>query len=577
LPRRGIDTDILIHEGLLIKKGEKEMKRTKKLISICIAGIMLTMSLMACQSGDGGKTAKSKEEVNTAEKATEGETKEEEADGNNKEPITYKIATVRWTDAWPVDFLNEGALAALEEKHNVKIEWQVYYFSDWAEQKSLLLASGDLPDAFFGSRCMDETDIVQNQSYFMELTDLIGDNMPNLTQIFKDDPTMLAISRNREGKIYSLPKRLAFRPKVCGDSLYINKEWMDNLGLNMPNTHEDLTDILRAFRDKDADGDGDLNNEIGYSNAASLAGDLRNLLAPFGTLVSRAGNYMGLNKKSEPVFMPIQDNYKEAVKWAHELYSEGLLDQERFTQDFSMVTAKTKAEGGAKVGIVYGWTADAQVGVNADQFELVEALAGPDGERYVESDPSYLDMASRELVITNMCEQPERLLQWADDFYTDLMSLQMSYGSIPDQIKDNGDGTYEVLVPADGSSLDTSAWSHSPRDFGPKYMNRDFYDKVTLPEDQGDGVKLAEDAVNGKHVKKTAFPVVSYTADQLVTMNNITTDIYKYVEVQYAHWVVDGGIEEEWDDYISQLEAMGLKELLDIHADAYQAYLDVLK
>ncbi len=68
--------------------------------------------------------------------------------------------------------------------------------------------------------------------------------------------------------------------------------------------------------------------------------------------------------------------------------------------------------------------------------------------------------------------------------------LQTFYGSISDsKIQANDDGTYEVLVPDDGSSLDTSAWSFSMRDFGPKYMNESFYDKVTLPADQGDGIK----------------------------------------------------------------------------------------
>ena len=48
------------------------------------------------------------------------------------------------------DFLESGFMKELEEKHGINIEWQVYYDSDWQEQKSLLLASGDLPDAFFG-------------------------------------------------------------------------------------------------------------------------------------------------------------------------------------------------------------------------------------------------------------------------------------------------------------------------------------------------------------------------------------------------------------------------------------------
>ncbi len=57
---------------------------------------------------------------------------------------TYKIATVRWTDTWPTDFLHEGVMKEIEDKMNINIDWQVYYNSDWSEQKSLLLASGDL-------------------------------------------------------------------------------------------------------------------------------------------------------------------------------------------------------------------------------------------------------------------------------------------------------------------------------------------------------------------------------------------------------------------------------------------------
>ncbi len=84
-----------------------------------------------------------------------------------KKALSIGLATVRWTDAWPVDFLESGFMKELEEKHGIKIEWQVYYDNDWQEQKSLLLASGDLPDAFFGSICLKDTDISQNKDYFL--------------------------------------------------------------------------------------------------------------------------------------------------------------------------------------------------------------------------------------------------------------------------------------------------------------------------------------------------------------------------------------------------------------------------
>lgn len=535
-------------------------KKMKKGISIALSAAMAAGMLSGCGGGSNSSSTAS----------TSGES----------DVPTYTIATVRWTDTWPTDFLESGIMKELEEKNGIHIEWQIYYNSDWAEQKSLLLASGDLPDAFLGSISLNASDMAQNKSNFLDLTDLITEEtMPNLTRVFEEDPEMKAVCTDRDGRIYSLPKKLPLRPEVCGNILYINKDWLDNLGLQVPTTYKELEDVLEKFVTEDADGDGDPTNEIGFSNAASSAlmdGDLRTILSPFGTMVSRANNYMGLDSNGEPVFMPAEENYKEAVQWMHELWEKGILDPEYFTQDSSMFTSKKQAEGGSKVGLIHGWTADAEAGANADQFIPLEAVEGPDGNHYVENASNYLDIADRELVISKDCENPEKLLAWADDFYDDLVSLQTMYGSISDGcVTDNGDGTYTVNEPADGSSLDTSAWSNSLRDFGPKYMNPDFYDKVSLPEDQGDGIKLKEDEINAKYVsddKNVGFPMVQYTDEELSRLTTLGTDIYKYCEAQYAHWVVDGGIENEWDSYIEQLNAMGLQELIQIQEDAFAAY-----
>lgn len=54
---------------------------------------------------------------------------------------------------------------------------------------------------------------------------------------------------------------------------------------------------------------------------------------------------MGLNNDGEAVFVPAQENYKEAVKWMHMLWENGVLDPEYFTQDTSSVTAKLPGRG----------------------------------------------------------------------------------------------------------------------------------------------------------------------------------------------------------------------------------------
>lgn len=541
------------------------MKKLSKLTALLLA-LLMALSLTAC--GGGGESS-----------ATEDSGSSTTSEAETATSSSFEIATVRWTDAWPTDFLETGVMKEIEEKTGVDITWQVYYNGDWAEQKSLLLASGDLPDAFWGSISLTDTDVNQNKSLFVELTDLIANNMPNLNRVFETDPSMKAIITDRNGEIYSLPKKLPLRPQV-NDVMYINQTWLDALDLEMPDTYEDLEAVLEAFVTQDPNGNGE-NDEFGYSAQQGLGGDLRHLMAPFGTMVCRdngtAGtNFMALDDNGEPIFMPIQENYKEAVKWVNGLYQKGLLDPECFTQDSSMVTAKTQDPSGSLSGIVFGWTADAQVGVNAKDYVPVPALAGPDGNRYAEHNPEFLDVSRNELIITTSCEDPATLLKWADEYYTDEASLQTFYGSISDgKIQANDDGTYEVLVPDDGSSLDTSAWSFSMRDFGPKYMNEEFYDKVTLPADQGDGIKLAEDPINEEYIV-TTFPVCAYTEEQTQRLASLTTNIYDYCESQYSHWVVDGGIDEEWDAYLQQLDAMGLQEYISIQVDAYNAYQESL-
>lgn len=548
------------------------MKKATKLFSLLLA-LAMTVSMAAC--GSGSESSASESSSSGSSTGGDSSTSESSEESTSGDTPTFKIVTVRWTDAWPVDFLETGVMKEIEEQTGVNIDWQVYYNSDWAEQKSLLLASNDLPDAFWGSICLTDTDINQNKSYFVELTDLIAANMPNLNTVFETEPSLRAVITDRTGAIYSLPKKLPLRPQV-NDVMYINQTWLDALKLEMPTTYEELESVLEAFVTGDPNGNGE-NDEYGYSAVQGLGGDLRHLMAPFGTMVARDNgssgtNFMALDDSGNPIFMPIQDNYKEAVKWVQNLYAKGLIDPECFTQDSSMVTAKTQDPNGSLSGIVFGWTADAQVGVNAADYAVVPAIAGPDGKRYAEHNPEFLDVSRNELLITTKCADPAALLKWADAFYTDESSLQTFYGSVSDgKIQANDDGTYEVLVPDDGSSLDTSAWSFSMRDFGPKYMNEGFYDKVSLPADQGDGVKLAEDSVNEAYIV-TTFPVCAYTEEQTTQLATLTTNIHEYVEAQYAHWVVDGGIDEEWDAYLQQLDAMGLQDLIAIRQDAYKAY-----
>lgn len=522
----------------------KRMKALEKIVALGLVAAM-TLGCVACGTKEKDET---------------------KSDGK-----TFRIATIRHSDVNPTDFLYEGIMQEIADKHGVKIVWEVYTASDWGEMKTLLFASPeDLPDAFLGGLALKDADIQVYKDLFVELTDYIEKDMPNLSKILEEDKEFKSIMLDADGELYSLGKKLPLRPSVH-DEPFINQKWLDNLGLQTPTTYQELETVLQAFKDKDADGDGDPNNEIPYTAFGSLELDARTILAPFGIIVSDSGNYMGMGTDDEPFFMPTSKNYKEAVKWMHNLYAKGLVDSEYFTQDTSMCNSKIQATGGSQVGLVYGWTADSSAGANSGEFKKMEVLVGPDGNRYVYYDPTYLDTNGIEFVVTQNCQNVDLLLQWVDEFYTDEVTMQTYWGSIPNQISDNGDGTYSLLPPTGDDTYDATAWNNSLRDFGPKYMSEDFEKNIILPPDAGDGQKLAED-INFKYSKET-FPVVRYTRDEYTKLGRYTADINTYVESQYAHWVVDGGVDDEWDAYISVLNEMGLEELLKLYDTAYSRYL----
>lgn len=518
-----------------------KLKRTAALLMA--AGLSLSMLAGCGTPGQDSTSASPGAEQNATEDVAKG--------------YTYKIATVRWNDTWPTDFLTDGVMGDLAKEADIDIEWQIYYSNDFGEQKALLFASDDLPDAFFGSCGLGDSDIVQNKEKLLELTDLINEEtMPNLMKIFEEDPTMRMACTDRNGQIYSLPKKIPFRPKLNSQN-YINKEWLDNLNLEMPTNYDELKEVLIAFKEQDADGDGDPNNEIPISAYKPGYGSV--LLDSFD-LIERGDEHMSLDANNKVVFVPTQDHYKEAVKYLRELWELGVMDEEYFTQDGSMYTAKLQKEGGSQIGIFAGWTADSWAGPNTKQFVQMPTLESPWGTKNAQSIAS-TEYSDKELILNINCPNPEKVLRWADLFYDDLVSLQTFYGSISTgQIKDNGDGTYELLTPKD-NTLDTSAWWHSPRDFGPKYMRKEFEEKVTLPTDQGDGLKLAEDALNAQYADNPnllhAWPgTIKFTDDEINERTALNVDINSYVEAQWAHWITEGGVEEEWDDYLQQLDAM---------------------
>lgn len=541
----------------------------KKVVSLLLALTMCVGILTGCGNSKSSDSSND-QQASTGETAVTDEKDTTVADTSEKS-TSFSITTVRWSD-WGEDFL-KGFVETTEQEAGIDVIWDIVLNADWADKKAVIMASGELPDAFLGSNCFDDAALAANKGYFISLDEYINaDVMPNLTKAMEEDPKMRAICTDVDGHIYGLPKKQPVRPTVS-NQVFINKKWLENLNLSMPTTVDEFYNVLKAFKEQDANGNGDPNDEIPY--AAGYSDIVTAFILPFGVVDKDGLSPTSLKIINDaPIFNPTTEDYKEGLKFMNKCFQEGLIDNEIFTQDGSMVNAKLQNAEIAIVGVSSGWTQDAVFGVHSNEYVAMDALAGPSGEKYVFSGQAGYQYARNELMITTSCKDPETLLRWADQFYTEDASIQTLYGSFDLAVKKNDDGTYLVLDPPEGESADTFAWVNSLRDFGPKYVPDGFNDKVSFESvTSGDGLKMElSKAVEYAAKPEFAFPDVIYTTEQLDQLATLGADIGSYVTTMRAKWVSEGGIDEEWDSYIEELNRMGLETYMHIHTDAYNTY-----
>jgi len=539
---------------------KKEVKITLRMLCVILA-FVLALSAVGCGSSNKGSDA------SNAGAVTVDDNFNQTGMPIVEEPITLTVLTTRWGNMGD-SFVNNEFLKELEEKTNVKIEWQVQSLNDWGEQKGIMLSGGELPDIIIGFQTFNDADIMNNLNLFLPLNNLIEDYMPNYAKAMEEMPDLKKIVIFPDGNIYSMSKNMPLRPVSCNQPI-INKTWLDNLNLEVPTTLDELYTVLKAFKDEDANGNGDPNDEIPISGSKGLSMELLN---PFG-ITDINGFKLMVNDDNTLTFYPTSEAYKEGIKWLNKLYSEGIIDQETFTQDDTMLSAKRQDPNVSRVGFEYAWTPDSNFGQWSSEYIVIAPIIGSDGKQYTGGDPNGVSSIKRnEALITTACKYPEAAARWLDEFYTGEASIQNFWGGIGTVITKNADGTYVLNDPPEGTSADSWYWDQSLRDFGPKYVSKEFEKNIVLSLDSGDGLKMELSKI-AENTITTPYPDVMFTNEENEERPTLTTDIDKYIETTRARWITEGGVDEEWDDYINQLNAMELERLIEIYTDAFERYI----
>ncbi|MCI9590931.1 MAG: extracellular solute-binding protein [Lachnospiraceae bacterium] len=541
----------------------------KRTTAVLLTAAMAVSGLTAC-------VPKAESETRSTQTAAAGE--EPTAFEVNKEglpivnqPITYEIAasTQKNKNFKELEFFQE-----LEKETNVIINWNMSSDDGWNEKKSLLFASNALPDAFYGQGILTEVDIMKyaSQGMLIPLNDLIDEYAPNLKAILDENPQYRRQITAPDGNIYALPTINELSP-TTHDKLFINKTWLDNLGLEVPATPVEFEAVLQAFKDQDANGNGDPNDEIPFSFRMSSSDPYnrqQGIQSLFGTFGQLDDIYHFVVNDGEVVYTPTTEPYKQAVSWFHDLYSKGLIDKEVFTHDKNVYVAKIQ-DPGKIVGIFLGWSGNATAAANKDDYVAMAPLKNTNGEQIWRTvDAKIISKGS--FAITNQAEHPEVLMRWIDESYDMETSLEICQGLLGHALEITPDGRYQQMELPEGTTLDTVIHDFGPGNDGTFAVMQPIIDKLNLNANLTERKELDKFYSQYNVPAEDMYPNVFFTEDEIEEIGVLQTDIDSYVAQKYAGWIVEGGVEEEWDKFQKKLKDMNVDRYIEIYKTAYDRY-----
>lgn len=468
----------------------------------------------------------------------------------------------------------------LEEQTNIRIVWDMIPQASWKEKKNLIIASRELPDGFMGplSLTADEAQLLGADGVLIPLEKLIADYAPTLSRLIDENPTYEASIRSTDGHIYAL----THMQDMGFDSLsaaIINKAWLDKLGLAMPTTTEEFYDVLKAFKDNDMAGNGKTAPlSFLYQESAALNREVKRefewIFMAFG--VPDNPLHIAIEDNGELIFTADKEGFKEAIQYLHRLYSEGLIDQEIFSQDRTLLTNKIRQ---LTVGCYTDYRLKSSMAHEQiqDKFTVLPPLSGPTGERrWLRAKAG---MSEGAFALTSACEEPEAAIRWLDYVNEPENNIQMLYG----MFKPAGWDKSEALVPSQTqpgkwtgntdlrpASVQPNDWPWSaPIGSSPVIATRDIINKY-IADRPNNVAKEEVCAVYRPYL--TVYPYnypYRFTATEIEELSLIQTDLVNYVYKTQAKWIADGGIDQEWDAYLVQLKKLNVDDYIALYKKAF--------
>ena len=492
-------------------------------------------------------------------------------------------------------YQDNPVLNEMQEKAGIHIDWETMSDSI-SEQVNVRIAGDELPDAFQGIGFNNfDLSLYGDDGTFLDLSPYLTEEyMPNLSKILEEYPQIRAAITMDDGGIYGLPSGEQMGTAAIGTekdySIFsipqfsmINKAWLDELGLEVPTTLDELQTCLEAFQKNDMSHTY-YGNDPGTTIPLSTGFDQwcwgQNIFyAGFGftNWPNDVINDLVLQKDGTVDFVCVRDSYRDAVTYFHNWYANGLIDKELFSQSDTQLIAKCSQ---GYVGVATWWYIEEVMGDYAKDYVFLPVLDGPDGTHNVTIRTGG-GTGSGNLQITKACKSPANLLKFYDQWYEPENVMQLQYGPKGIYFNEQDENGVWLSITEEDSQERFGKGAGELKStyevYGPKLILSEDYINTFRMEDRAiERLTDLYDYWMPFVTDDSTYPIdCVFDYDELDMIDMYKTDFENMVAEYEGKWIKDGGpTDEEWEAYKNTLvKKCGMEKLREAYQGAYDRYI----
>ncbi len=489
-----------------------------------------------------------------------------------KDKITLKLGT--YSNNNVIDYATNEYTKFLEEKTGIDFEFDVMVNPE-QKIKILLAADDKLPDLLFGIRFGTDMLIKYGKNGTGAIIDM-GEYMDNYGYYLNECMSSTIIEdiekrlTTEDGGRYFMPSIAEQTGNMYNCKAFINKKWLDKLGLDVPKTTEELRVALQRFVNEDPNGNGK-KDEVGITGCTNGWNAVPWHFLVNSFIYDDLSTQMIVDKNNKVSSILYTDEFKNALEYINSLYEQGLYDENAFTQDSSALRMQCQNDDEI-LGCIVASDIDSyfsNVPERILDYVALPPLEGPEGVAYaVKTD---LEVVTNG-IMTKYCENRLAAFRLMDYMLSEEATIFSRFGVEGKDWKPATDEDVSVFESIGAKprivsmltygSVQNSNWEER----NPYFRSLSISDGMAWNGLPYDGEKFKGDALSAYYGKEYEYrlPYRSFTQEEQEEAAFILSDIKQHVNQEVSKFILGRRSLSEYDTFLQELDALDFASWLKI-------------